>query len=66
MKKLEHIERTVEELDPTEFEAFSNWFEALQARRWDGRIEADEKDGKLDRLAAGALSAFRSGKTRPL
>jgi hypothetical protein len=66
MTKLEQIERTVEELEPKEFEAFSNWFEALQARRWDSQIEADAKNGKLDTLATSAVTAFRAGETKPL
>ncbi len=66
MTKLEHLEKTIEELDTKEFEAFRSWFEALQERRWDSQIDADAKSGRLDKLAAGALSEFRSGNAKPL
>lgn len=66
MTTLEQIEKTVEELGAREFEAFSRWFEALQARRWDSQIEAAAKDGKLDTLTAAAVAAFRDGRTKPL
>jgi len=66
MTTLEQLEKTVEELGPSEFEAFSSWFEALQARRWDSQIEANANDGKLDTLAATAIASFRAGKATPL
>lgn len=66
MTKLEQIEKSVSELGPKEFEAFSAWFEALQAERWDRQIEADAASGKLDHLADKALADFRTGKTREL
>ena len=61
MTKLEQIEKTIEELDPKDFEKFSNWFQSLVAERWDRQLEADT--GKLDDLAARALTAHRAGKT---
>ncbi|MDF0659104.1 hypothetical protein [Rhizobium redzepovicii] len=39
MTKLEQIEKSVTELDKQEFQAFSAWFEALKAERWDRRME---------------------------
>lgn len=66
MTKLEQIEKSVIELDSKEFEAFSAWFEQLQAQRWDNQIQTDISNGKLDRLADKALADFRVGKTRPL
>ncbi|MBB2835355.1 UNVERIFIED_ORG: hypothetical protein GGD51_005533 [Rhizobium esperanzae] len=66
MTKLEQIEKSVTELDKQEFEAFSAWFEALQAERWDRQMEADAASGKLDRFVEKALADFRAGKTRPL
>ncbi len=62
--KLEQIEKNVSELEPEDFKAFAEWFEALQASRWDRQIEADIGAGKLDRLADKALADFRVGKTR--
>ncbi|MBB2685385.1 UNVERIFIED_ORG: hypothetical protein GGE53_001918 [Rhizobium etli] len=54
------------ELDKHELEAFSAWFEALQAERWDRQMETDAASGKLDHFAEKALADFRAGKTRPL
>ncbi|MBB3522288.1 hypothetical protein RJJ37_06705 [Rhizobium redzepovicii] len=66
MTKLEQIEKSVTELDKQEFQAFSAWFEALKAERWDRRMEADAASGKLDRFAEKALADSRAEKTRPL
>lgn len=66
MTKLEQIEKSVSELAPKEFEAFSAWFEEFQASRWDEQIANDSKTGKLDALADKALADFRAGKTRSL
>ena len=66
MTKLEQIEKSVAELDKQEFEAFSAWFEALQAERWDRQLETDAASCRLDHLADKALADFRSGKTRRL
>ncbi|WP_283194121.1 hypothetical protein [Rhizobium sp. AN80A] len=66
MTKLEQIEKFVSERDPPDLEAFSAWFEAFQAEKWDRRIESDVAAGKLDGLADKALSDFRAGKTRRL
>ncbi|NNU65272.1 hypothetical protein FE844_011485 [Rhizobium indicum] len=60
MTKLEQIEKIVAELDRYEFEAFSAWFEALQAERWDRQMEADAAGGKLDHLAEKAFADFRA------
>ncbi|WP_245277985.1 hypothetical protein [Rhizobium leguminosarum] len=54
------------DLDKKEFEAFSTWFEALQAERWDRQTETDAARGKLDHFAEKALADFRAGKTRQL
>jgi hypothetical protein len=66
MTKLEQLEKSIVELDPKEFEAFSAWFEQLQAQRWDDQIRSDVANGKLDHLADRALADFRAGKTKPL
>ncbi|CDZ46617.1 hypothetical protein [Neorhizobium galegae] len=66
MSKLEQIEKAIAHLGQKEFEAFSLWFEELQAERWERRIESDDAEGKFDRLAEEALTEFRAGKARPL
>lgn len=66
MTKLEQIEKSVSELNGEELEAFSNWFDAFQAARWERRIERDSEAGKFDKLADKALTDFRAGMTRKL
>ena len=66
MTKLEQIEKSVAELGSEELEAFSEWFEAFQAARWDRQIAEDTANGKLDSLTEKALAEFRTGKTHPL
>ena len=66
MTKLEHIEKSVAELAPEEFRKFADWFERLQANRWDTKIQADVERGALDDLADNALSDFRAGRIRKL
>jgi hypothetical protein len=66
MSRLEQIEKSVTELSAEELAEFASWFDALQARRWDARFEADAKAGKLDGLADQALADRSAGRTRPL
>jgi len=66
MGKLETITKSVESLDGDEFKAFVEWFEQLQADRWDRQIEADAKAGKLDGLVEEAKREIAAGKTRLL
>ena len=66
MATLEDIESVVAELPPDEFMRFRTWFEELEASRFDQKIGHNAKAGKLDRLAAQALSDFRAGRTREL
>jgi hypothetical protein len=60
MGRVEQIEREVQELTPTELDAFRKWFLEFDAEAWDYQIEEDARSGKLDRLAAKALKAFES------
>ena len=66
MTKLEQLEKTVSELEDSDFAAFSAWFEALQSDRWDRQFAEDADTGKLDRLADEGLADFRVGKTTGL
>ena len=62
MSKLEDIEAAVERLSPEEFEQFRAWFEELQARQWDEKIEHDIKAGKLDKHASKWRADYLAGK----
>jgi hypothetical protein len=66
MTKLEQIEKSVSTLSDEELKAFAEWFAELQWQRWDRRLEADVKAGKLDKFAEEALTDFHAGRTRPL
>jgi len=63
---IEDIEKAVAKLPPEQFAQFRAWFEALDAARFDQKIERDAKDGKLDRLADEAIDDFRKGRAREL
>jgi hypothetical protein len=51
MTKIEELEKKVQELSPTEFSLFREWFAAFDAENWDRQIESDVAEGKLGRLA---------------
>ena len=42
------------------------WLDERAEAEWDARIEQDERAGRLDALAQGALAEHRAGRTRPL
>jgi hypothetical protein len=66
MTKLEDIEPAVQRLSPEELERFRAWFEELQARQWDDKIEADIKVGKLDKHTAKWRADYLAGKASEL
>ena len=66
MTTVEDIERAILQLPPAELDRFRVWFEALDAQRFDERIERDARAGKLDRMADEALADHRAGRTREL
>jgi hypothetical protein len=66
MGNVESIEKAVEALPASELAEFRNWFAEFDAAAWDKQIESDASSGKLDQLAAEALSDFRSGSAREL
>jgi len=45
---------------------FRDWFAKFDADEWDRQIEADIQAGKLDKLAAKALSEHKRGESRAL
>jgi hypothetical protein len=66
MTKLEKIENDIRSLSIDEFKLLAGWMDEERARLWDEQIERDALAGKLDALAAEALSEFKAGKTTPL
>jgi hypothetical protein len=66
MTTAEDIEKAIEQLAPRELARFRAWFEAFDARQFDGAIERDGGAGKLDAHAEEALAAHRAGHSREL
>jgi hypothetical protein len=66
MNKLKAIEEAVRRLSNDELAAFRNWFTRFDADAWDCQIESDVAAGKLDKLAAEALSARKRDERREL
>jgi hypothetical protein len=64
--KVQLLEREVKKLDKASLVAFRNWFQRYDSDAWDLQIQKDARAGKLDALAADALAAHKSGKTRAL
>ena len=63
---IEDLEKAVAKLPPEQFAEFRAWFEALDAARFDQKVERDAMSGKLDRLADQAIDDFRKGRAREL
>jgi hypothetical protein len=64
--KLEQIEAAIAELSPEDLAKLRAWFEDLDARLFDEKIERGAKAGKLDRLAAEAFADHEAGRSRKL
>jgi len=58
--------RVQEALPDPELRQFIRCFAQFEAERWDQRLKADIDTGKLEDLAAEALSQYVSGKCKPL
>lgn len=66
MTKIQEIAKAVAGLPPEELAEFRAWFEEFDAQQFDRKLERDERNGKLDRMAEAALTEHRSGRTREL
>ena len=66
MTKLEDIVSAIAALSSEDLARLRAWFEDLEARLFDERIERDAKAGKLDQLAAEARADNAAGRTREL
>lgn len=66
MSRVEERERQIGEMNPAELRVFREWFAQYDAACWDRQIEADAKNGKLDRLAKQALDDHHTGRTKEL
>ena len=66
MGNVKSIEKAVASLPPSELAEFRHWFAEFDAAAWDKQIEQDASSGRLDSLAAEALTDYRSGAAREL
>jgi hypothetical protein len=63
---LRELEAAIERLPPDELAELAAWFEEFQAARWDRRIGADRRSGRLDEAVGDAEREFESGERRPV
>ena len=63
---VEDIESAIARLAPEDLDRFRAWFASFDAKRFDDRIEADMRSGKLDSMADEALAEHRAGNIRAL
>lgn len=66
MTNLEYVETQVQQLSPSDFTKFREWFHEYEWQEWDRQIEQDSKSGKLKALAEKALADHVAGRTNPL
>ena len=66
MRKIEHIEQQIAELSQVEFAELREWVLERDWAAWDGRVEADARAGKLDKLMAEAQADFKAGRSREM
>lgn len=64
MTRIEDIEKAAELLSPDDLARFREWFEEVDARLFDAKIERDAKAGKLDKLLAEARANQAAGRRR--
>ena len=66
MTTVQSIEQAVKKLPAADLAEFRRWFTQYDEAAWDAQIESDIAAGKLDALAAEALSDYQSGKAQEL
>jgi hypothetical protein len=66
MNRIEELEREIEKLTPSELAAFREWFDRYDNELWDRQLDADAKNGKLERLAQDAIRDHQAGRSTEL
>jgi succinate dehydrogenase flavin-adding protein (antitoxin of CptAB toxin-antitoxin module) len=66
MRKVESLEKQIQQLSPEELAEFRRWYAEFDADLWDRQFESDVKAGKLDALAEKALRAHAAGQSTKL
>ena len=62
MSRVEQIEGQIQQLTAEELASLRDWFASFDAESWDRQMEADAREGKLDRLAEAALQDHAAGR----
>jgi type II secretory pathway component PulK len=66
MHTVQEIETAIQKLKPQEIREVADWLLELREELWDQQIDADVKEGRLDKLAEKALEDYRVGRTKLL
>lgn len=66
MMDITALQEAVLALPDDDFARFRQWFNELDWKKWDRRIEEDSEKGKLDFLIAEAREAKEKGTLREL
>ena len=66
MSNVEAIKKAIETLPDEDYAQLRKWFSEKDWRKWDKRIAADSRAGKLDFLVKEAFDGKRKGKLRGL
>ena len=64
MDRVEEIEAAINGLPPEQYQRLVQWFQALEQRRWDDRMDRDSAAGKLDWLFGEAERESAQGLLR--
>jgi hypothetical protein len=66
MTSVTEIQQAIIALPEADYLQLRQWFSELDWEKWDRRIEADSKGGKLDFLTAEAFEAKEKGRLKEL
>ncbi len=66
MANITEIQQAIIALPEADYLQLRQWFGELDWEKWDRRIEADSKGGKLDFLTAEAFEAKEKGRLKEL
>ena len=66
MTGVTELQKTILDLSETEYTELRRWLRDQDWERWEREFDEDVRDGKLDALAADALSAKAKGDVRAL
>ncbi len=66
MANITEIQQAIIALPEADYLQLRQWFSELDWEKWDRRIEADSKGGKLDFLTAEAFEAKEKGRLKEL